>query len=243
MLQNSIHVWVTDIEKVTDPYLLDVYRSILSQEEMERYERLNSEKDKESFLVSHAMVRSVLSNYEEIAPKDLQFKTSENGKPQVYCEKGERLLLEYNMSHSGKYAVMVVTNEIVCGIDVEKIDPERDILGIAKNFFSSSEMIDLQSVAKSELAHRFYTYWTLKEALIKAKGETIGSALSNISFDLHHQTQIVVDLHNIDDDGRRWQFHSQKLDEDYILALALLHNSPLDIKIELFETIPMQVFG
>ncbi|THB71726.1 MAG: 4'-phosphopantetheinyl transferase superfamily protein [Gammaproteobacteria bacterium] len=243
MLQNSIHIWITDIEKIDDPYMLDVYRSILSPDEIQRCERLVKEQGRASFLIAHAMVRSVLSNYVEIAPKDLQFKSNANGKPKVFCEQGRPLPLEYNLSHSGRYAVMVVTNEIDCGIDVEKIDSGRDYIEIAENTFSVAEMIDLQSVGEEEQAKRFYTYWTLKEAYIKAKSETIASSLNKISFDLHHQNQISVKLDNSGDEYKNWQFHTQLLDQEYILALALQHNSPFDIKIELFETIPMQVFG
>lgn len=248
MLQNSIHVWITDIDRVDDPYLKDVYRSILSADELERLERLKFEKDQNSFLVSHAMVRSVLSNYVEIAPKDLQFKTSANGKPTVFCEEGKSLPLEYNMSHSGKYAVMVATNEIVCGIDVEKINAERNFLDIAADYFSSKEVIDLKSVLESDQAHRFYTYWTLKEAYIKAKGETIGSSINKVSFDVHHPEQIRVQLNEahgfgVGENCEGWQFHSQLLDSEYVMSLALQHENPFDFKIELFETIPMQVFG
>ncbi len=243
MLQNSIHIWITDIEKVTDPYLMDVYRSILSDEEKERLERYRFEKDKNSFLISHAMVRSVLSNYIEIAPKDLQFKIDKNGKPEVCSEEGESLLLEYNLSHSGKYAVVAVTNEIVCGIDVEKIDAKRDFWDIAQNYFSSKEILDLKSALEQDQAHRFFTYWTLKEAYIKAKGETIASSLNKVSFDLHHQNQISAELDGFGDNDKRWQFYSQLLDDEYVMSLALLHENPLDFKVELFEIIPMQVFG
>ncbi len=243
MLQNSIHIWITDIDKVDDPYLKDVYRSILSADELERLARFKFEKDQNSFLVSHAMVRSVLSNYVEIAPKDLQFKTGDNGKPTVFCEEGKSLPLEYNMSHSGKYAVMVATNEIVCGIDVERINAERSFLDIASNYFSAKEMLDLKSMLDSDQAQRFYTYWTLKEAYIKAKGETIGGSLNKVSFDLHHPEQISVQLDGANGDSNGWQFHSQRLDDDYVMSLALQHENPFDFKIELFETIPMQVFG
>lgn len=246
MLQNSIHIWMTDIDEIVDPYLFDIYRTLLSADEMSRYERFRFDKDKKQFLVSHALVRSVLSNYVEIAPKDLRFICLESGKPEVVNEDDEHLPLKFNLSHSGRYAAIVVTNDIDCGIDIEKIDHNRSIMDIAENCFSASEMIDLQSKINSEQTKRFYTYWTLKEAYIKARGETLASALNKISFDLHHQNQICADLSKLDgdkfklDNNKGWQFNTQLLNEEYALSVALHHESEFDIKIDMFETVPMQ---
>ncbi len=246
MLQNSIHIWITDIDDIVDPYLLDIYRTQLSADEMSRYERFRFDKDKKQFLVSHALVRSVLANYVEIAPKDLQFTCLESGKPQAVNEDGECLPIKFNLSHSGKYAAIIVTNDIDCGIDIEKIDPNRSIMDIAENYFSCSEVIDLQSKDGIEQKKRFYTYWTLKEAYIKARGETLGSALNKVSFDLHHQNQVCVDFSKLTDaefkleSEKGWQFDTPLINDEYVLSVALHHESKFDIKIDMFKTIPMQ---
>ncbi len=247
MLQNSIHIWITDIDEIVDPYLLDIYLALLSVDEVSRYERFRFDKDKKQFLVSHALVRSVLANYVEIAAKDLQFVRLESGKPEVVNEDGEYLPVKFNLSHSGRYAVVIVTNDIDCGVDIEMIDQNRSIMDIAENCFSCSEMIDLQSKDGAEQKKRFYTYWTLKEAYIKARGETLASALNKISFDLHHQNQIYADFSKLSSDEfileskKGWQFDTQFINDEYALSVALHHESKLDIKIDMFETIPMQV--
>ncbi len=244
MLQNAIHIWITNIDEIDDPYLLDIYRAQLSKDEMSRYERFRFDKDKKQFLVSHALVRSVLSSYVEIAPKDLQFICCENGKPKVASEEGELLPLEFNLSHSGRYAAIVVTNEIECGIDIEEVDPKRSIMDIAEEYFSASEMLDLRSIVDAEQIKRFYTYWTLKESYIKAKGATIAQELNRVSFDLHHQNQIQLKVNDVTGaDVKGWQFNTQQISEGYVLSVALQHEFEYDIKIETFKTTPMQVFG
>ena len=69
-LQQQLHVWLTVPEDITDPDTLSDYLVLLSEEERERQQRFHFEKDRHSFLVSHALVRKVLSMYVDVDPAD-----------------------------------------------------------------------------------------------------------------------------------------------------------------------------
>jgi hypothetical protein len=52
-------------------------------------------------------------------------------------------------------------------LDIEVIDPRRDIFGISKIAFQPSEHAWLKSQPKAERASAFYSLWSAREALFK----------------------------------------------------------------------------
>lgn len=86
-------------------------------------------------------------------------KREEYGKPYFNDDS-----FSFNISHSGKYIVCVIScdEKESIGIDIEEIKPINlnDFTGVLspreKNIVDSNE--------------KFYTYWTRKEAIIKADG-------------------------------------------------------------------------
>lgn len=56
---------------------------------------------------------------------------------------------------------------------------------VARRFFQDSEIVALNACATAQQRPRFYDYWTLKEARIKAAGEALGPALESCGFQLY----------------------------------------------------------
>ena len=77
--------------------------------------------------------------------------------------------LDFNLSHSGKYVVLAVSDKPV-GIDVEQKKKNR--LSVAKRFFCKKEYTDIMVLPDEESRNRkFIEYWTMKEAYVKRMGE------------------------------------------------------------------------
>ena len=70
------------------------------------------------------------------------------------------------------------------GVDLEYCDPQRDVLRLARRYFSVREMAALVACDESERRRRFHDYWTLKEACIKARGAALGAELEHTAFQL-----------------------------------------------------------
>jgi phosphopantetheine--protein transferase-like protein len=95
-------------------------------------------------------------------------------KPHMEGE-GERL--EFNLSHSGKYAVLAVSDQPV-GIDVERMKKNR--LSVAKRCFCPEEYEDIvQAGDEWQKNIRFLEYWTMKEAYVKRTGEGLRIPLNS----------------------------------------------------------------
>ena len=83
---------------------------------------------------------------------------------------------EFSISHAGALSVAAVSADGGVGVDIESIDSGRDILRIAKRFFSESERRELESA--EDRVTGFYRIWTAKEAMMKLGGEGMVSIMS-----------------------------------------------------------------
>jgi len=125
--------------------------------------------------------RSILSHYAPVAPTDWCFTPGEHGKPMLV---GSPRPLAFNLSDSADWLACAVTSGTAVGIDLEYCDPGRDVMKLARRFFRSAEIAALEACTREHRTARFYDYWTLKEARVKAHGAALGLELENSGFDL-----------------------------------------------------------
>lgn len=125
--------------------------------------------------------RELLSRYAGVAPGELNITRGEHGKPGL---TSPRLPLAFNYSDCRDRAVLAISAGPEIGVDLEYCDPGRDIEKLARRFFSRQEVHNLLSCAGSQRLSRFYDFWTLKEATVKAAGGSLGRELELTRFDL-----------------------------------------------------------
>jgi len=127
--------------------------------------------------------RTVISRYAAASPGRLRFSRGSQGRPFLAAPA---LHLDFNLSHSGDWLALVVSGGMAVGVDLEYCDARRDVLKLASRFFCAAELLDLQACDASARSGRFYDYWTLKEAHIKALGGSLGRELEAIGFALRY---------------------------------------------------------
>ena len=125
--------------------------------------------------------RSVLSHYAPLAPTAWRFTRGEHGKPVLVDPPRP---LAFNLSDSVDWLVCAVTAGTPVGVDIEYCDPERDVMKLARRFFRSAEIAALEALTREQQLARFYDYWTLKEARVKAHGVALGLELERSGFQL-----------------------------------------------------------
>lgn len=81
---------------------------------------------------------------------------------------------EFNISHSGGYGVLAVSNRQV-GVDIEICSPRH--IAVAKKVFTPEE----QEWMQEDPALRFTQLWTMKEAVTKALGKGLALPLQSFS--------------------------------------------------------------
>lgn len=136
---------------------------------------------RETVTDSDHFLRGVLSRYAGASAAQLGFTRGPHGKPALVFP---RLGLDFNLSHSGDWLAMAISDGAAVGVDLQYCEAGRDVLRLARRFFSPAELADLQGRGVAECSDRFYDYWTLKEARIKAAGGAIGRDLHRSRFAL-----------------------------------------------------------
>ncbi len=112
---------------------------------------------------------------------DWQFVLNEHGKPAL---AGAAHALDFNLSHSGDWLACAVTAGTPVGVDIEYCHPKRTTMKLARRFFRQEEVAALQVCSEAQQRDRFYDFWTLKEAAVKARGEALVPGLEARGFEL-----------------------------------------------------------
>ncbi len=230
----TIHLWLADCAASRDPALLARYHDLLSEGEYQRQQRYRFERDRHRDLIARALVRTCLSQYANVDPECWRFERGEHGKPQV---AEPSIDLNFNLSHSHNWVACAIARKPV-GVDIEYCGRPNDVLAIAERYFSATESRALFALPEHAQRERFFDYWTLKEAYMKARGEGISLGLGNFSFDLSTGETIAVGFHDsLGDDPAAWQFRLLRPEPEYRLALALREASA-PITLEIFRGAP-----
>ncbi len=237
LTENDVHIWSVDIARV-NPALINLYRTIMSAEELERNHRYRFEKNRFSDCVTRALARDVLSKYADRKPESWTFFKGEHGKPEVL---NPPIPLRFNLSHTSRRIVCVVTPVYDVGIDIEHTERKNDVLAIADRYFSEREVVDLFKLPIERQADRFFDYWTLKEAYMKASGEGISLGLGNFGFYFDEGKSAHIGFgEKIIDNPDNWFFQQYNPAEDHRMALAVCcgHSNKAKLTISQFSTVP-----
>ncbi len=238
---NEIHLYLADVESVTSD-LFERYRAILSPEELERNERYRFQHSKNTDLLARAITRTTLSKYAPFQPEEWQFIKGEHGKPEI---ANPNVSLRFNLSHTRRYVALAVTKTFDIGVDIECIERNNDVLSIAEHYFAEQELNDLFQLPARSQEDRFFDYWTLKEAYMKARGEGLALGLGNFSFMLRQSKPITISFNqSLVDQAKDWLFWLSSLTIDHRLALAFRHRNQLNakdqnvVKLTIYDVIP-----
>lgn len=220
--EQQIHLWVTRLDEPELRSASRHYLALLSDEEQTRQRRFHFEKDRHRYLVTRALVRSTLSRYAGIAPLDWRFETNAYGKPSIAHDSPELRRLSFNLSHTDECVVLALADRVALGVDVEKAVPRFSVLDLAQRFFAPSEAQSLLSLPPAQESRRFFEYWTLKEAYIKARGMGLSIPLDRFSFDLSGEREIRLRVEDGEPDrAQNWQLWQWRDDADHLLALCV----------------------
>jgi len=128
--------------------------TLLSPDEQARAARFRFDRDRLRWANARSALRSILAEQLQHDPLGICFALGPHGKPAIEQ-------LEFNLSHSGGFAMVAVSRDVPVGIDLEQI---RESVEIAKLLGRLGE--PNQNGSLEELFHR----WTRREAKSKALG-------------------------------------------------------------------------
>lgn len=180
----------------------------LPKERQESVDRLKNEEMRRKRIQTGYFLQEVLSKEIGISMDELRYRYGAQGKPELDYDAMKIVLQEpihFNMSHSGDYVVIAVSQSPV-GVDIEY--KSKNHLSVAKRCFHEKEYQSILShETEKEQAKRFLEIWTMKEAYVKCSGQ--GMSVPFNSFDV---TGEALNCRVVD------AFH--EMDEGYIVAIC-----------------------
>jgi 4'-phosphopantetheinyl transferase len=215
---DEVHVWRVDLstwEKEASSLL-----ELLEPEERDRAARFKFAGPRNQFLISRAVLRQALGGYLRIEAREVRFRTTANGKPELANTSD----LRFNLSHTEGVAVVAIARLRQLGIDVERIRPDTNALELAERFFSRPEVEWLRSQPVSEQIPAFFSCWTGKEAYIKAHGGGLSMSLSSfgvLPLPTSDGSNLQLKVYDNPQEARRWSIWQLQLGSGLRAALAV----------------------
>ena len=200
------HLWMVLPHRCT---FFESYRSYLSSDEKQQVDKFVYEDARKDYIITRAFCRSVLSHYAPICPQDWRFLKSAYGRPEIAHADYD---LRFNISHTKGLIVCIVASNRAVGIDVEFTDRrinDDELEKIAEYAFSEKELNDLKKFYGEHKKNRFFEYWTLKEAYIKARGLGFHLKTTDFIFDIAQNFSKKVSITFKEESYNRsedWQF-------------------------------------
>jgi 4'-phosphopantetheinyl transferase len=213
------------------------YRALLSEREKAQELSFHFARDRHRFLLTRALVRTVLSRYAPVCASEWRFEPDAHGRPVIVNDPPARTI-SFNISHTEGMIALAVTSDRAIGVDVELMT--RDIsLGLAEFCCSAAELSALQTLPAAQRRRRLLTLWTLKESYVKARGLGLALPLHKCSFDLENCGGRAVHFDQLNDVPERWSFYQVCVSESHALALCVEHTAAERHTINVRQLVPL----
>lgn len=228
--RNDIDIWLSYYGDIVDDERLDELRQLLTPDELLQERRFHFADDRKRYLVTRAMVRTILSRYVPIAPGRWKFSTNSYGRPRIAEEiaigQPSARGLYFNISHTRGLIALAIARGRDLGVDVENAAARCVSLDVARAYFSPDEVDDLFRTPCELQQDRFFEYWTFKESYIKARGMGLSLPLDRFSFQFPSHDAVRLSIApDLDDHAERWSLWQYRPTPDYLLAICAERNA------------------
>ncbi|MFN0063755.1 MAG: 4'-phosphopantetheinyl transferase family protein [Myxococcaceae bacterium] len=227
----EVHAWFLRLDRSIHPDVLTYLWTLLDEDERARHSGFRAERHRREFLLSHALLRLTLSRYGPVRAQDWVFHRGEHGRPEVPGQAGPKL--RFNLSHTDGMALCAVAMDIDVGVDVEEYAQRSAPTDVVDQCFTAEEVADLNRLSGPRQRRRFFEYWTLKEAYVKARGVGLSLPLTRFAFRLAppHAPRISFEQPS-DDTPESWQFVQLAPSHRHLAAVAIRRpaHSPVTVR-------------
>ncbi|XP_027111306.1 uncharacterized protein [Coffea arabica] len=229
-LEKGVQRWIVDISKWNpSPDYFASVMSFLPQHEHSPITRFVKMEDRKRALVSRLLQYALVQQVLGIPYDEIIIRRTVEGKPYLeYDDKtGTFPNFNFNTSHDGNF--VAIASEPVClvGLDIANcsIPMKESVDKFIQNFLSYFSNLEWSDIMKADSSYdklnRFYRYWCLKEAFVKAIGVGVGKRLDNVEF--HHSDWndifVIVD----GTEFNNWRFWLLEMGENHLVSIARGH--------------------
>jgi len=220
MAGDVIDLYVVLLDASDSPRAYAECHAALSPEEKDRAGRFVQERHRQQYILAHGLLRFALSEVQsQVAPSDWSFCRDRYGRPFVASPATARPVY-FSLSHTDGCVACAVSGFERVGVDVERIQQRGSLWDVVSRACSAEEIETLRGLAPEQFVERFFDYWTLKEAYLKAMGRGLSLPLDQLSILISPDGIAVSLAAGMKDDAADWHFHRKSPSPHHRLAIA-----------------------
>lgn len=155
-------VWLCDVSQFGD---LRECTAILSPGELAKAHRFKFDRDRNLYIAAHGLLRLILGKYLHRPPGEIAFSPTQ-GKPRLAAMPA----VQFNLSHTHGYVAIAVHPTREIGVDVEGVGRTFEWESLQDYCLGARERQVLTQLDAAAARSTFLSYWTRKEAFLKAIG-------------------------------------------------------------------------
>jgi 4'-phosphopantetheinyl transferase len=204
--------------------------ALLGRTDRERRSRFTQPADRQRCTVAAAVVRVVLGAHTGVHPSSLEIDRTclrcggQDGKPRLPATPH----LHFSVSHAAQWVTVAVLLDRPVGVDVEQLGrvDAAELAWVADWILAPEERAALAWMPAAHRADAFTTYWTRKEAVVKATGAGIGIPLHRLVVSPPSSPAEVL---RYDGTPERLTLHDLRPPTGFAGALAVVGDAPIHL--------------
>ncbi len=173
-----VDIFYTKISSSFQEQHFDSYLKTVPKEMQAKIKRYHKWEDQQATLLGKLLVRKGFEKLNRTEDPLAALQYSKHNRPFISGP------IDFNISHSGDYVICALSDQLHLGIDIEKtktVDPSH--------FKSQMTPEEWHTIATApNQTDAFFTYWTQKEAVIKADGKGLSIPLDSFMITAHSTT-------------------------------------------------------
>ena len=212
----TIYLWYSSLEVSNWRSFL----TLLSNEERRRAKCFAYERDTRRFVVSHTILRMLLSEMTTIPASRLRLSTGRNSKPALLEELHQPI--HFSLARSEEHVVIGFSSHPL-GVDIESLSISIDVEDFASVALADEEREALNAIDLVNRHEAVLRCWTQKEAYLKAIG--VGLYTSPKTIEVSFTPGVPAGLKKASGSSIRvskWFVDIVSIDPSYVAAVAAI---------------------
>lgn len=144
---------------------------LLDDGERRRAARFRFDRDREAYVLAHALWRVALGSCLDTGAADVPLAGTSSGQPSL---PGTGLAT--SLSHSGSWTAIAVAGAVTLGVDIERSASRLALGDLFSTICTPAEAANLEHLSGVTRERALLVLWTRKEALLKAFGVGLAEA-------------------------------------------------------------------
>lgn len=162
-------LWLADAGTVTDADL-QRYLAWLTPGEQARHARFVRSERRRQFVAGRVLLRMALGPVLGVPPRQVLLEERRGLSPRLVTAAPVGVAPGFSIAHSGPWLACAVSGLGAVGLDIEMMDPSRDLAALARQAFegdAAARWQAMQGWLEAERVAGFYRLWSEQEARFK----------------------------------------------------------------------------